>query len=77
MKDSEVLKEAADMLEREGWAQGTFGDSERGYCMVGAIAKKAYSTHPAVTIEKACKWFGVTTSGLTTWNDDWRRKRTW
>lgn len=34
---AKVLREAADLIETEGWVQGTFGGPGEGYCAVGAI----------------------------------------
>jgi hypothetical protein len=36
MNASESLNKAADLLESEGWTQGTWHD-EDGYCAIGAI----------------------------------------
>jgi hypothetical protein len=35
----ENLLAAADLLEAKGWIRDALGDDERGYCVVGALAK--------------------------------------
>lgn len=34
---SDILNEAADLIEKFGWIQGNYGAEECGYCALGAI----------------------------------------
>lgn len=33
----QVARAAADLIEKHGWVQRSYGDADRGYCMVGAM----------------------------------------
>jgi hypothetical protein len=41
---ADVLDDAADLLEREGWVQGHLQNQD-GYCMEGALARVCPQTH--------------------------------
>ena len=36
-----VLGEAKELIVRNGWMQGQYGDADRGYCIYGAVCEAA------------------------------------
>lgn len=39
-----VARAAADLIEKYGWVQSSYGNADRGYCMVGAMRAVANPT---------------------------------
>jgi hypothetical protein len=76
----EILWEAANLLERDGWMQGGY-EWDGKHCLVGAL-HQAEDTYPK-TRSKAmlrarkliAKTLGIKTSRLSRWNDSLDRKK--
>lgn len=74
----QVLREAADLIETEGWITGNYHLEGSGYCAVGAISAAADSYDGPLQREayehlrdeiNRWKWLSSKTSSIVRWND--------
>jgi hypothetical protein len=67
---ADVLDDAADLLERDGWVQGHLHNQD-GYCMEGALAQVCPSTHLYGLFWEAMAVLSLHLySVVDRWNDD-------
>lgn len=72
MKTKQVLIDAADLIEQHGWVQQTFGRSDLGYCLFGAV----FTAAQLGDYDEPWDLLGDRTNGDPIgWNDELRRTK--
>lgn len=71
-EEQEILNDAADILERDGWCQGEFHSAEGAHCALGAISEAYMSFDYRRELYGATKSLlaeRIGTPWIATWND--------
>jgi len=77
MTTAQVLRKAKGLIRKHGWVQRVFGNSETGYCVMGAIRRAS----PALGVGGRDAFANALPShmrgivGPTAWNDAPRRTK--
>jgi hypothetical protein len=66
---ADVLDDAADLLERQGWCQVYMEDSDGRHCVVGALSAAAAVAHSRVAHAGAENAIWARVGMPTAWND--------
>jgi hypothetical protein len=71
---AKLLRAAANILETKGWYQGSFGNEEKGFCLLGSInvvdtGEATWSTSPDANLAKEAIRVVSGQRFLSRWND--------